>query len=536
MKLISLVLQGNIKAFFILISLGIISGGIHVLLLININDTLTTLLKGGEIKSLFFIYTIALLIGYLILNRWFSGFLIKFSQKTIHDLRMRLMRSVLLAGYGEMKEEQESLYAAISKDTIVISHATLGLIQLITSLVTIIGCLIYLAYLSVYVFLFILVISGAGIGIYTLFSRRSFGELKKARENEDKMFYHVRQVIDGFREIKINPAKGKELVEGALYESSLGNYNSATKGFIGYFNSGVINQFVFYVALVSLVYAGSFWFGITGTVLMSCVMITLYLVGPLELSTALMPQLAEGDVAAIRFTNMLKRFSDTKEAVIVPDFSDFYSLKFEAVNYHYPAKKQSEVVSFQMGPIDFELKKGEITFIHGGNGAGKTTFIYLFLGLLQKGNGRVFLNNELVNSTPHLSNLFAPVFSDYHLFDSLYGIEINKEERVQKYLELFELDKKVTFINKAFSSTKLSTGQRKRLALISILLEDRPILVLDEWAADQDPAFRNKFYTEIITTLKEEGYTILAITHDDKYYNMADSLYRMEYGTLIQEK
>ncbi|MBH9340157.1 cyclic peptide transporter, partial [Pseudomonas aeruginosa] len=86
-----------------------------------------------------------------------------------------------------------------------------------------------------------------------------------------------------------------------------------------------------------------------------------------------------------------------------------------------------------------------------------------------------------------------------------------------------------------FSTPDLSTGQRKRLALINAWLEERPVLVFDEWAADQDPAFRRVFYTELLPDLKRQGKTIIVISHDDRYFEMADQLIRLSAGKVVKE-
>jgi putative ATP-binding cassette transporter len=132
--------------------------------------------------------------------------------------------------------------------------------------------------------------------------------------------------------------------------------------------------------------------------------------------------------------------------------------------------------------------------------------------------------------------MFAVVFSNFFLFDELACADNCDMEKFKRYLQVFELEGKVELQDGRFSTTDLSTGQRKRLALIAALLEEKPVLVLDEWAADQDPHFREKFYMDIIPLLKKEGITLIAITHDDKYYHCADKLFRMDYGKLRMER
>lgn len=532
MQLLTLVFKRRVRIFIMLVLLGLSAGGIHVWLLVMINKTLNGLMEGQKANLVFFLSALGLLLIYLVLNRVLSGFTIRFSQQIVHDIRMQLIRSGLRSGYHDMKEKQELLYVAVTKDVLAVSHAALSSIVLVTAIVTVAGCLIYLAYLSFVVLLFIAFVAFCGVGIFMLGSRTNLKYLQNARESEDVLFHHIRQVIDGFREIKINPAKGEALVEGPLQEVSLHNYKNASKGFTGYYNNNLISQFLFYVALITLLFLGGTWLNIPAPILMSCIIVTLYLVGPLESIAGLMPDLGSGNIAARRLDELLRSFEESEKPLKKPVYPPLQHLAYQSVRFKYRVSE----TGFSLGPIDFELKKGEVVFIYGGNGSGKTTLLHIVLGLLQAQEGKLFLNGEEIISGEIPNTLFAPVFSDFHLFDRLYGIGVIDRERANRYLELFELKDKISIETDRFSSLKLSTGQRKRLAFIAILLENRPVLLLDEWAADQDPAFRAKFYMKIIPILKAEGFTILAITHDDKYYERADSLYRMESGALIKEK
>lgn len=539
MKLIKLVLEGKTIAFSALVFLGLFSGAIHVVLLIYINNALTHLFVRGYINDVFIYSTSALLVGYLVVNRIFSGYLILFSHKTIHNLRMRLLKAALKSDYFYMKDNSTSFFSAINKDAVIISQSTVAAIHLVSAIVTIIGCLGYLAYLSFILFFFIFSVSTLGIVIYTLVSSKHDKFIEKARGSEDILFYNIRQFIDGFKEIKINLNKGIQLINGPIQENSIESYRSTGKGITGYYNSGLFSNFLFYGALVLIIFVGSSKLNIATTVLMNCVILFLYILGPLETSTAIVPELIRGNIAAARLMQMVYDFksnneSDDNQPLLLAD--SFRSLEFQNLTYTYPRRRESIEDLFSVGPINFELKKGEVAFIYGGNGSGKTTFINLFLGLFNQEKGSVLLNGRAVTAVVELRAIFAPVFADFHLFDTLYGVQDIEADRVRKYLKLFELDEKISFDGDKFSTINLSTGQRKRLALISILLENRPVLVLDEWAADQDPGFRNKFYTEVIPSLKQEGFAILAITHDDRYYQVADSLYKMEYGKLIKEE
>lgn len=198
--------------------------------------------------------------------------------------------------------------------------------------------------------------------------------------------------------------------------------------------------------------------------------------------------------------------------------------------------KENEGKCFKVGPINYQFKSGQIVFITGGNGSGKSTLFKLITGLYPLDSGNITINGEEVNCSM-LSENCSAIFSDFYLFKKLYGIDYsNKEGFISKYLKLFKLDEKVNVLNGSFSTTKLSTGQKKRLALLVSYLEDRQIYLFDEWAADQDPEFRKFFYFTLLPGLKEKGKCVIAVTHDEHYFNMADKVIKMDMGKIEAPK
>jgi putative ATP-binding cassette transporter len=126
------------------------------------------------------------------------------------------------------------------------------------------------------------------------------------------------------------------------------------------------------------------------------------------------------------------------------------------------------------------------------------------------------------------------VFSDFFLFDSLLGLEVPEgDARPEEYLERLLLHHKVKIEGGTLSTLDLSQGQRKRLALLTAYLEDRPIYLFDEWAADQDPEFKEVFYRHLLPDLKARGKTVVVISHDDRYYDAGDRLVRLDSGGLV---
>ncbi|MBV9241949.1 MAG: ATP-binding cassette domain-containing protein [Acidobacteria bacterium] len=227
------------------------------------------------------------------------------------------------------------------------------------------------------------------------------------------------------------------------------------------------------------------------------------------------------------------------EARAVEPSRGFQKIEFRNVVFRY-LDKWSDAV-FQVGPIDFTLQSGDLVFITGGNGSGKSTFMKLLCGLYKPDSGEITFDGVRVNDSTRQAyrELIAAIFPDYHLFEKLYGVPDPDPAEVDSLLTQFRLRDKTHLTDHQFSTLDLSAGQRKRLALIVSLLEKRPLLLLDEWAADQDPEFRRKFYYDLLPELKRTGETVVAISHDDRYLDEMDvpaRRLRMEDGRIVAEQ
>ena len=206
-------------------------------------------------------------------------------------------------------------------------------------------------------------------------------------------------------------------------------------------------------------------------------------------------------------------------------------LELRAATHTYYREKEDS--NFVLGPIDITLLPGELVFLVGGNGSGKTTLAKMIAGLYASEEGELLINGVPVTekNRDDYRQLFSGVFSDFHLFEILLGIEkVNLDERARAYLQEFHLEHKVEVKDGVLSTTKLSFGQRKRLALLTAYLEDRPIYIFDEWASGQDPVFKEIFYLKLLPELKARGKTVLVVSHDDRYYSIADRIIKLDNG------
>ncbi|MDL2141597.1 cyclic peptide export ABC transporter [Flavobacterium tructae] len=514
--------------------LAIVSGLSGFAFITIINKIISNSITSTETVSMQnYLYLFAgTIVVFFVSRRWLSEGIIRLSQKIYWDIRKDVIKLILKAPYRKLQEYKEEVYTTLATDVNHISNASLMIITFFSSIILILACLVYMAFLSLKLFAVSLAVIAIGVCIYTLRAKTSNRQIKEVRELEKVFIGIFNSILNGAKEININSDKGTQIYDQKVMKIATTGEDKYVTALLKYLNSEIISQLLFYSLITFiLVFAGPV-FQTPIAIKISFIFVLLYLMGPIVSVMSIIPVMNRALVSLKKMEKLKKELTELEKLKEVDDkeeYKDFSNLKIR--NYAFSFGENQ----FSVGPINFDIKRNEIVFVYGGNGEGKTTFINTVLNLYDLDNGEAYIDGELVplKELEKIKNLFAPVFSDFYLFDEFYGITNVDYDKINKYLKLFELEGKVHIKDGYFSTTHLSTGQRKRIALINTLLEDRPIIVLDEWAADQDPHFRHKFYTEIIATLvRDEDKTIIAITHDDKYYNTADTLLKMEYGKL----
>ena len=214
---------------------------------------------------------------------------------------------------------------------------------------------------------------------------------------------------------------------------------------------------------------------------------------------------------------------------------EFESITLKNICFNYRSKESERV--FGIGPLNLKIKKGEVVFIIGGNGSGKSTFINILTGLYQASEGEFILNEqEVINDPFVIQRHIAAVFTDNHIFSNNYdNYSLENNGKYKELLEMMEMDKITEDDSEESARKSFSKGQSKRMSLIFALLENKPVIVLDEWAADQDPYFRKYFYEKLLPKLKQDGKTIIAVTHDDAYFKYADRVIKFDYGRIVND-
>jgi putative ATP-binding cassette transporter len=517
-----------------------ILSGVFSFLFVSFVTQVVGLLMSGRFTAVSTEYSIlfaAVILLFIWVRRALSAGMIRLSQAILWKLRKQILSVVLKASYQELTPRKTRIQTAVMEDVNILMEISLSVIDFVRSGILALCCLAYLFTISFVLFCITLGIALLGVAVYQLTAKRNLRDFAKARELENRFQEDFMSVLNGFREIYMEPQKGKYINEQKINPLAGESYVKNVRAFTGYLNNQIIGQVLFYLLIASVLLVFSVMLNIKPGSVVSFVFTLIYLLSAIETIMILLPRIARAQVSANNLVELKTELENAGFDNPIPAKymrrSEFERISAGRLEFCYGENSQA----FAIGPVNFDIQKGETVFIYGANGSGKTTFIQALLGVLKPSAGEIRLNDTLVKESgyPEYKALFSVVFSDFYLFNELLTTADPDIEKWEYYLCMFELQGKVKLEGKKFSTTDLSAGQRKRLALIAALMEEKPVLVLDEWAADQDPYFRKKFYTEIIPALRKEDITIIAITHDDRYYHCADKLYKMEEGKLVEE-
>lgn len=528
--LLSLYKKDYDKPIFLLSMLSVVSGFGNALIIFTINMAVNSS-NFMRIKLLvYFTLGIVLYVGG---QKVMRSRLINLTNDIVYSKRMKIIKVLLKTSHAEFEKiDRGVIESTLNNDTETISRFPNIIISGITSLVTLICCFMYLGFINIYALCLSALITLAISSLYYLVARYANKIGEQSRTIQSIFFKFINHLIDGFKELSLNEKRKKEFELDVDYSCNLYKINRK-KAAIAFSNMFVLGELLFTFAIGVIVIVFPLILKKLETQsITSYVFVLLYMVGPVHGILDAIPSVIEVRISFKRVESLLNKIEISRNEEsndIEGNIDSEFSLNLNDVEYEY---ESSEENNFKVGPINCEFKSGEVTFIIGGNGSGKSTLAKLIIGLYPPTKGYITLNDNKI-SAHKLRECYSAVFSDFHLFDKLYGIDYeNKKEEIEKYLKLLRLDNKLEIKEGKFSTTKLSTGQKKRLALLITYLEDKPIYMFDEWAADQDPEFRAFFYKVILPELKNRGKCVIAITHDDYYFNFADKFIKMDSGNV----
>jgi putative ATP-binding cassette transporter len=492
-------------------------------------------IAGGRPSHYILLGFLACVLVSIFANRYVNHVTNREVEKVVHRLRVRLIAKVREAQLNNIeKMGTGTLFASISKDTQTLSQLASVLINAALSAMLIFFGSVYLAYLSPIVLVVGAVFVVLAGGAFSMQSRAYHDLLHKSALLEIGLFNRVSDFIAGFKEIRMSRGRSNELYVQFSDESVVStDARVVALNKIG--NLMIFTQTALFLLIGTMVFLVPMLSSNLASSVVQTATAVLFLFGPISSVVAAIPSFAAANNAARnigRLETSLSHGGVTEIEVDTVPAMKFETLSMKNISYNHHDTDGS--VSFVLGPIDFNLERGELVFLTGGNGSGKTTFIKILTGLYESGTGMTNVNGQTVTVEARqiYRELFSVVFNDPHLFHRLYSLSPAALARAPSLLERLELTGKLTIQDGVFSTISLSTGQSKRLALLVALLEDKPIIILDEWAADQDPIFRKKFYRELLPEMKANGKTIVAITHDDAYFDAADRHIALDGGII----
>jgi putative ATP-binding cassette transporter len=511
------------------------SGIANAMNLAVINAAVDALRGGGPSWKLFlwFGLSIALFVYSL---RYILYESTRIAEDAICSVRLRLADKIRRSDLLTLETIGEAdIHARISRDTASIAQAARPLFAAAQGVVMIVFTLGYIAIVSPIALVLCLILIACGAGKYFK-DRAAYDQgLNEASKQEDGLFSSLSGLLKGFKEIRINKQKSDDVFQ-EFQSTATRALTVRTRVMILFSNNQVFIEMFFVlllgaVAFVLPVIETSFTASAT-----KIVAAILFFFGPMINVISLLPMLSQVNVTVENLQRLeatldkgLAKYKDDEAAPMI-DLTSFATIRFEGVCFAYKDPDGND--TFRVGPIDGEIRRGEILFLVGGNGSGKTTFLKLFTALYRPAQGAMYVDSMEVGPVNIQSyrNLFSAIFSDFYLFEKLHGLSEADPERINALLRLMQISDKTAFSEGRFTNINLSTGQRKRLALVVSYLEDKPVYVFDEVAADQDPEFRRYFYESLLPEMKSTGKTVVVVSHDDRYFHAGDRVLQMDYG------
>ena len=538
MNLISFLLRSSWGMVAIAISTGLLSGGSSASLIALIsratsNDATSRLsaIAWGFVG----LATVALITSIIS-----QVMLIRLSENAVLQLRMSLSRQLLASELSHLEKlGNPRLLATLTEDVQAVANAVQKLPFFCVDIAIVIGCLVYITWLSWQVLLMVVVFSILAIASCQWLLQRGRHFLSLARDDQDLLFLHLGTITQGIKELKLHYKRRQIFLTQQLESTATTFRNHNIRGLTFFATTSSWGRLLFFFSIGFILFALPNLFPISPQTLSGYILTFTYLMLPMENIINNLPLLSKAGIALQKIESLGLFLTNQAEISTVPPAikSDWHNLQLVDVTHTF--RTDTEDSNFILGPINLKFYPQELVFIVGGNGSGKSTLAKLITGLYIPETGEIVLDQELINEQNRewYRQHFSVVFSDFYLFDTLLGLEnINLDIQAQEYLKLLQLDHKVKIQNGKLSTTNLSQGQRKRLALLTAYLEDRPIYLFDEWAADQDPVFKEIFYTQLLQNLRDRGKTVLVISHDDRYFHLGDRIIKLDYGKVEYDK
>ncbi len=475
----------------------------------------------------------------ILLTRSLSGIMLsRVSMDLTSSLRARLCDRIARAPYAVIEAVgQARLRVAVTDDVRRIIAGAEILPQLLVNCVMLVGIFGYLCYLNLHAFLFVLKAIAFGVITFQIpiyFARQDF---RRARQIYDSLEQGIRGLILGVKELQLDRGKRTKYFRDVLLKNERDLVRTEKRAITTMLAANSYGDLLFFFVIGVIAFVFTNYHSVAADELAAIVLVLLYVTGPVAMILNVVPRMSVAVVSLRKIEEIFGELPASMGEDRPLTRREWREISFRDTCYVHKSDEHHE--GFMVGPASFTLRKGEITFIVGGNGSGKSTLGKMLSLHYLPSAGSIAFDSQVVDESciDDFRQDVAAIFSDYYLFDRLLcEYDDAKLEMAERYLREFGLQHKVSIRDGMFSTTDLSDGQRKRLALVVSFVDDKKLYLFDEWAADQDPAFKRIFYTEIVPELKARGKAVVVVSHDDRYFHVADQVLVMEDGKVVERR
>jgi len=528
------------KNYFALVLLSLINGLTSALLIFTINETFNRNLEYSVELFVYFIFSLTFLVYS---SRLFQSRMIIITNEIAYEKRVGLIEKIVNSSYQAIEKiGGPRICTGLNNDTGVYARLPGMIIGFASNVMTLLFCLAYLYTISVPAFIASAFILSLNCYVGFLTGKISKRYWEKNRTINDTYFGQMNDLVYGFKELVLSKLR-KIAFWDDMKKYSRMSAELSKEAEVKFLNFGIYNQIMYNAIFGIVVFAIPLLvMGISANDLRQTLFMVFYLLGPFSAIVGFIPAMTNIKVNLDRIKKLTAELDEISTGYSELESSlsalpDNIKVNFDNVAYSYMSKNIAtgeESAEFTLGPVCVEIRAGEIIYITGGNGSGKSTLGKLITGLYAPHDGKTMINNKDCNIV-ELNECFSAVYSDFYLFNKLYGVDADaKSDEIQNLLKMMKIDDKVELNEDgSFKSLSLSTGQRKRLAYVVCCMDEKPLLLFDEWAAEQDPEFRQYFYTELLPGLKKKGKGIVVITHDDRFFGLADKMIKLEHGIIV---
>lgn len=538
MKLLLKIIQKDLRFVGFIVLLGILNSTLFGLLIILINNRVQGKAPFiGSVQDEWLLFFSLMGLSF-VCRKWFQHQMIRFTNVMLFDFELSILGKIKDTDYEQFSGmETASVYAVIG-DIRIISQVPRYFVDMVNYIILILICFGYLCFIAPLAGALVFGCAAALIYFYAARNRFVIGLLRKSRELENQFYEYLADFLDGFKYWKLSAVKEHSLFTGHI----TGNRHQAKEAEIDastrYMQNELLGSFGWLFILGIPVFVLPMVTGASAGLVASVTIVILYLMGPVNAIITAIPFFTRIRVSLDRIEKFMKGVETLRKGNagehLLADAHCFHTIGFHNVSYHYRHAREEK--SFSLGPVSLEVNRGELIFVTGDNGSGKSTFLMLLSGLVSPSGGRIQMDGETITASNAglLRKQIAAVYVDGFLFKKNYD-HPEGDENFRRYMAMVKLDK-FGLKNTSDQSRQLSKGQQKRLALVQALMEEKDVLVLDEWAAEQDPSFRKYFYTELLQQLQAIGKTIIAVTHDDRFFSLANRVFHFQQGKLVDAK